>query len=171
MVIRAQPSALPGTRRVAIAIWLALAAVALATQAAAVDHLPGPVPARVLRVIDGDTIEVRARIWLGLELTVLVRIAGIDTPELRGLCDTERAAAQEAKLFAARSLGMTDSGEPPPITLHEIEFGKYANRVVARVTTASGADLGQALTAAGLARAYDGAGRDTWCEAAQVVRD
>ena len=27
--------------------------------------VPGPIPARIVRVIDGDTIVVRARIWLG----------------------------------------------------------------------------------------------------------
>ena len=171
MLASTQPSALSGRRRVAFAIWLALASVVHSSVAVAAELLPGPVPARVLRVIDGDTIEVHARIWLGLELSVLVRIAGIDTPELRGRCDTERAAPQEAKAFTARSVGMTGSDEPPPITLRDIEFGKYANRVVVRVTTASGDDLGAALTAAGLARAYDGARRDPWCEAAQVVRE
>ena len=34
----------------------------------AAERLAGPIPARVLAVIDGDTIEVQARIWLGQEI-------------------------------------------------------------------------------------------------------
>ncbi len=47
---------------------MALAASVLAwplSEAGAQDRLAGPVPAEVLSVIDGDTIEVRAVIWLG----------------------------------------------------------------------------------------------------------
>src|SRR5690606_10793304 len=62
----------------------------------ALNRLAGPVPAEVLRVVDGDTIEVRAHVWLGHEVTTLVRIAGIDTPELRGKCAAERTAARRA---------------------------------------------------------------------------
>ncbi len=43
----------------------------------------GPVAAHVSRVIDGDTFEASAAIWLGQAITVRVRIAGIDAPELR----------------------------------------------------------------------------------------
>jgi endonuclease YncB( thermonuclease family) len=45
-----------------------------------------------------------------------------------------------------------------------VRYGKYARRVVARVETAGGLDLGAALLAAGLAQAYDGRRRPTWCD-------
>ncbi len=49
----------------------------------AAELLPGPVTATVQEVIDGDTVAVRARIWLGQAIENRVRLAGIDTPELR----------------------------------------------------------------------------------------
>ena len=51
---------------------------------AAAELLPGPVPGRVMAMIDADTLAVAARIWLGQEVEVRVRLAGVDAPELRG---------------------------------------------------------------------------------------
>jgi hypothetical protein len=39
----------------------------LSATARADSDLPGPIPAALVRVIDGDTVEVRARIWLDLD--------------------------------------------------------------------------------------------------------
>lgn len=55
--------------------------------------------ARVLAVIDGDTLAVRARIWIGQTIETRVRLAGVDTPELRGDCDGERELAVAARNF------------------------------------------------------------------------
>ena len=55
----------------------------------ATDGISGPVMAQVLRVIDGDTIAVRAQIWIGQSVETRVRIVGVDTPELRGRCALE----------------------------------------------------------------------------------
>ena len=54
---------------------IAMAIVAAPTDAAerpALNRLAGPVSAEVLRVIDGDTIEVRAHIWLGHQVHLAV---------------------------------------------------------------------------------------------------
>ena len=61
--------------RYLIAALLALPGVAMAA-----DTLPGPIQAEVLRVIDGDTIEVRAKIWLDQYIETNVRLAGLDAP-------------------------------------------------------------------------------------------
>lgn len=75
---------------------------------AAAKPLPGPYSARVERVIDGDSLEARVTIWLGQEVTTTVRLAGIDTAELRATCGRarERAAAAKA-LLASRVEGTT----------------------------------------------------------------
>src|SRR3954468_23373837 len=70
----------------------------------AANALDGPVPARVVRVVDGDTLEVEARIWLGQSVDVHVRIDGIDTPELHGACAEERQAALSARDFLKQRL-------------------------------------------------------------------
>ncbi len=125
--------------------------------------IEGPVPATILRVIDGDTILVKARIWLGLEVTTLVRLDGVDTPELRGRCPAERALAERARAFVVAWVGPLIAGNERTLVLRAIRPDKYGERVLARVATQDGADLGAALVAAGLARDYSGAAREGWC--------
>ncbi len=55
------------------------------------------VPIEILRVIDGDTIEVRARIWLDQFLVTRVRLRDIDAPESTGRCPAEVAMAEAAR--------------------------------------------------------------------------
>ncbi|MEQ9174413.1 MAG: thermonuclease family protein [Alphaproteobacteria bacterium] len=121
------------------------------------DSVAGPVAAEVVRVVDGDTVAVRARVWVGLTADSLVRLDGVDTPELRGKCDQERALAEQARDFLTALIG---DGQ---VLLHGVASGKFAGRVVARMETANG-DAGTALMAAGLARAYDGGARGGWCD-------
>lgn len=121
------------------------------------DTLPGPVPAEVVEVIDGDTIRVRAHIWLGQAVETAVRLNGINAPELRGDCEQERRLAAAAKDYLARRL----IGRA--VRLRDIQQDKYGGRVVAQVDDAEGRDLGEELVAAGLARPYGGGKRGKWC--------
>jgi len=142
--------------------WLAFTLLlphAMATAARATElarFLPGPVRATVERVVDGDTLEVRAQIWLGQEVRVLARVAGVDTPELAGQCQLERALAAQARDFVQRFAG---SGA---VILRDIKQDKYGGRVVARVSNAQNRDLSGALIEAGLARRYAGGKRGDW---------
>lgn len=126
--------------------------------AAEEDRLPGPIPARVIRVVDGDTVLVRARIWLGQDVETNVRLLGVDTPEKRGKCDAERSAAEQAETFVAGKLAGDDW-----IALRDIIADKYGKRVVARVITAKGEDLSALLIANKLARDYAGRTKPGWC--------
>jgi endonuclease YncB( thermonuclease family) len=124
---------------------------------AAADRLAGPYRAALEEVVDGDTLNVRVTVWLGQELSVAVRVRGIDAPERHGKCASERqraeaATAALARLVAARKLVLSD-----------IEGDKYFGRVIAHVE-AAGVDVGAALLAGGHARAYDGGARGGWCE-------
>lgn len=135
-------------------VWLALAPMA-----AHADTLPGPVPAEIIRVVDGDTVRVRATIWLDVSLEILVRIRGIDAPELNGDCPEERvgAAAATAALTAALGGG--------PLRLTVIEDDKYFGRVVTDVVNEAGVSIAAAMLATGLVRPYDGGTRQPWCPA------
>ncbi len=126
--------------------------------AAGADRLPGPIEARVLRVVDGDTITVRAHIWLRQEVETTVRIAGLDTPEKNSRCDTEREMARKAQSFVEAALA------EGVVVLRDIEFEKYGGRVLARVSTPAGDDLGRMVIDARLGRAYDGRAKAGWCE-------
>lgn len=143
----------------AVAAGAVLALLAAVTGDAEVrDVLAGPVPAEVVSILDGDTIAVRAHIWLGQELATHVRLTGIDAPELHGKCERERRLAAAARAFLAQHLA------DRPVELRDVQFGKYAGRVVARVVTNKGEDVAAALLEAGLARPYDGGARRPWCD-------
>ncbi len=126
------------------------------------DTIPGPVSALVVDVIDGDTVLVRARIWLGQEVETRVRLEGVDTPELRGKCQAARRLAREARAFVQAKV------DGRQVLLSDIQYGKYAGRVVARIQTPDGEDLTEALIEAGLGHAYDGARRAPWCVGAKA---
>jgi micrococcal nuclease len=98
--------------------------------AASAEPLPGPIPAELVSVIDGDTVAVRARIWPGKFVETRVRLAGVDTPERRGAdCARERALAEAATVFTA---GLAKPRRRP-FALHDVETGSFAGRVIARI--------------------------------------
>jgi endonuclease YncB( thermonuclease family) len=129
---------------------------------AASEQIAGPVPAEVLRVVDGDTLAVRARIWLGQDITVNARIRGIDAPELHGRCQREKDLAEAARLRLAEAAGAKT------VQLTNIENDKYAGRILADVGTDDGADLGAVMLGSGLVRPYDGGERAPWCGVASL---
>jgi endonuclease YncB( thermonuclease family) len=118
----------------------------------------GPVKAEVIEVIDGDTFDAAARIWLGEAVEVHVRIEGIDAPELHARCPEERARALAARDYLARRI----SGGK--VELSAVHYDKYGGRVDAVVRDDRG-DIGQAMIAAGMARPYHGERRKGWCPA------
>lgn len=136
--------------------FLALSAVLVAAcfgapACRAAEALSGPIPAAVVRVLDGDTFEAKVRLWLDIQLTVLVRIDGIDAPELSSRCPEERKAAMAARAYLSTLLA------PGLVTLSAIRHDKYAGRVVAGVRLPSGETVGQSLLASGHALATAGA--------------
>ncbi len=76
-------------------------------------------------MIDGDSFIARIEVWPKIEITATIRLAGIDTPEIRGRCDKEKELAQKAKTFTREWLSVA------PLSLANIKQGKYANRYIA----------------------------------------
>jgi micrococcal nuclease len=119
----------------------------------------GSVSANVVRVIDGDTFEADAQIWLGQSVDVRVRIEGIDAPELHARCDAELHKAELARDTLAKRINGAS------VWLSGVRYDKYGGRIRATVTDDQG-DVGQAMLAKGLARPYHGERRGSWCDAA-----
>ncbi len=133
------------------------ALVLVPAAALAGEIIPGPITADVVSVYDGDTLTVDAHPWPQITVRTSVRVDGIDTPEIRGKCDSEKAMAREA-----RDLARESDGEH--IHLRNVGLGKYAGRVIADVFTEDGRRLADVLIEARLARVYDGGERQGWCE-------
>ncbi len=123
------------------------------------DVLVGPVSARVVRVTDGDTVQIAAETLPGYFVTTDIRIGGIDTPEKggRAKCDGEAALATRAS-SATRALI-----EGQTVQLSNVEFEKYGGRMLGSIRTQGGVDAAQNLVAQGLARSYDGGTKQSWC--------
>ncbi|MSO85871.1 MAG: nuclease [Rhodospirillales bacterium] len=121
------------------------------------EPVAGPIAAAVLEVIDGDTIVVRARIWLGQDVETRVRLSGADAPEIKARCEEERRLAWAARDFVHDRVAFRR------VSLRDIRYDKYGRRVLARVITPEGEDLAESLIAAGLARPYGGGARAGWC--------
>ncbi len=122
---------------------------------------PGPpralIPVDVVRVIDGDTVEVRAHVWLDQTIVTRVRLRSIDAPELRSGCPEEarKAAASQEALT-----GMLHGGRA---YLTGLARDKYGGRVLGDLLTADGQAISTRMLAAGHARPYAGGRRQAWC--------
>ena len=129
--------------------------LALATTAAAFEQR---VPARVTRVIDGDTFKVEARVWPGITAQSNVRVRGVDTPEIRrAKCgEYERRRGLAARDFVRGVIGER-------VWLVNVTHGKFGRRVIAGVLLADGRDLATLLLATGHALPYRGGRRPRWC--------
>ncbi len=137
-------------------IRTAILGLAFVLPALAGETIPGPVPADVVSVYDGDTLTVDAHPWPSVTIRTAVRVRGIDTPEIRGKCNAEKAQAIEARDLARAIVGER-------VTLRDVTLGKYAGRVVADVYAADGLTLADVLIGSGLGREYDGGRREGWC--------
>ena len=138
--------------------YLLAALLALRGAAFAADTIPGPIVATVISIHDGDTMTVNAHyLWPGMTIRTGVRVNGIDTPEIRGLCDAEKELAKRARDYVRATVG-------DHVELTNITLGKYAGRVVADVALADGRQLAGLLITEGLGREYDGGRRQGWCD-------
>jgi endonuclease YncB( thermonuclease family) len=123
-------------------------------------HFAGPFQADLLRVVDGDTVEARVRIWFGQDITTLVRIKGIDAPELHARCAQEARGAQQARDY------LIDLAKQKTLVLRDVSVDKYGGRVVASVGLVDAygtTDVSASMLKQGLVRPYQGGKRDNWC--------
>lgn len=119
-------------------------------------ELYGPYRAALVRVIDGDTVELDLAIYPGLSSRVRIREDGINTPEKRTSSPCEKVAGLAATAFT--EVFLTDR----ELIVAGVREGKYAGRLLGHIY-AGAEPLGLALQAEGLARPYDGGKRAPWC--------
>jgi micrococcal nuclease len=109
------------------------------------------IAAQSWKAIDGDTIINPAG--------EMIRIANIDTAEIEGRCESERALAQKAKAATQSALDRAGS-----VTLRPYERSRDRHGRTLAYVLVDGRDLGELLVAQGLARRWTGR-RQSWCSA------
>lgn len=113
---------------------------------------------KFIRCYDGDTctftIDGIPKVF-GEKISV--RILGIDTPEIRGKCESEKLKARAAKKFINAFM---HNGQH--ISLVNIERGKYF-RLLADIEV-DGVSVSELMVKNGHAREYDGGKRLGWCQ-------
>ena len=112
----------------------------------------------VTSIYDADTFRVNIEGYPPIAgERIPVRILGVDAPELRGKCESEKIKAREAKQFTVLALRSAKT-----IELINMQRGKYF-RILADVYI-DGKNLADSLIKSGHARVYDGGQRLGWCD-------
>jgi len=136
---------------------LGLAAALSCMPASAAKLFRGPVEATVLEVLDGDTFLAEAMVWPGHTVRINVRIRGIDAPEMKARCESEKRAAVRARDALMALFGNR------PVAISNVSGAKYYGRVLADVSNSEGAPVAPILLDEKLVRPYDGGRRRPWC--------
>ena len=142
-------------KRIMLAIMLFLASLGSALAQQVHDY-------KILRVIDGDTVEIEAP-FLPVELKQVfsLRLVGIDTPEkgARAKCERERERAAEAKKFVEDRIAAAKK-----VQVLLVGWDKYGGRVLGDVVL-DGEYLSLTLIINNYAVMYNGSGRKKdWCD-------
>jgi len=124
--------------------------------------LSDPIPAKVIRVVDGDSVVVEVESWKNTPFSIQsVRISGIDTPESRkppGKCVAETKLGKKAQAFART---LAKPGDDVTFVFHSID--KYGGRIDADIILSDGRDWAHLMLSEGYAKSYDGGTKMTWC--------
>ena len=112
----------------------------------------------VTSIYDGDTFRVNIEGWPDIVgKRIVVRINGIDAPEMRGKCQEEKRLALQAKQFVVEKLR-----DAKTIEIRNMRRGKYF-RIIADVFV-DGKDLGEEMKAKHYAVEYHGGHKKMdWC--------
>jgi len=117
---------------------------------------------KVVKVVDGDTIDVQADLGFHIYHTIRVRLARINTPEIHGpKAKVERAEGLKAKQFVIDYL-QTAEQENRPIYIQTVKdrkgnYGRYLAEVwIYDAAAGKFVNLNDILLAKGLAKPYGG---------------
>ena len=117
------------------------------------------VPARVGHILDGDTFSAAVSLDADTTVSVRVRLRNVDTPEMNGDCEYERARAVAARDRLAEIIPVGSIVE-----LTNVKDDKYLGRIDANVKNATSADVGEILIREKFGRKYNGGRRKPWCK-------
>ena len=116
---------------------------------------------RMLRVVDGDTVEFEAP-WVPAPLRqrILLRVYGVDTPEKghRAQCRQEAERGAAATEFTRQAVANSRVVRPAVTG-----WDKYGGRILGDVILDNNVSLRALLIQNGFAREYFGDTKQSWC--------
>lgn len=127
--------------------------------------IQGPVEADVLKVTDGDTIQVAAFVWPDAVTIKDIRIRGVDAPELRGSCQYEKDLANAAKSFVVDLVNKNKKRVKLSVVGCNSTEGGSFGRCLADVSVGA-VPIAGTLIEKGLGRTNSGEPRGSWCDEA-----
>jgi micrococcal nuclease len=115
--------------------------------------------AKCVYVYDGDTVHIIFKMPNGSECYKwVIRLMGIDTPEMKSKNTNEKKKATEAREYL-RGLILNKL-----IIVECLEFDKYGRLLGNLFLEGDSVSLSQKMITAGFAKAYDGGHKDSWAE-------
>lgn len=109
--------------------------------------------AMVTRVVDGDTVDALIDVGFRILTEQRLRLARIDTPELRGGTAESKAKAREARDYVRKVLG--PFVDVVVQTSKADSFGRYLTEVWYKTAEGKWVNLSDELLSKGLAKKYD----------------
>lgn len=119
-----------------------------------------PYDYKVLKVVDGDTVDFEAKFLPEpLKPVLKLRVLGIDTPEKggRAQCAKEAEMGEKATEFAKKSVANAKK-----IQIKIVSWDKFGGRVLGDLIL-DGVNYKDMIIKAGLAREYYGEKKSSWC--------
>lgn len=104
----------------------------------------------VIKVVDGDTVDVVFDLGFSMFSKQRIRLDGIDTPETHTTNDEEKQMGMEAKAFVADWIA--SHKKIRAVTSKDDKYG----RILANLYAEDGACLNEIMVAKGYAWGYDG---------------
>jgi len=126
----------------------------------------------IVKVLDGDTIDVTIDLGFDLYKKERVRIAGVDTPEKRTRDLEEKELGIDATNWLKEKLESTLSGDDQLFIRTELVggVGKYGRLLGWCYIGDSEVSLNEQMITEGYAHAYDGGTKDMNLEALREIR-
>ena len=126
----------------------------------------------IVKVLDGDTIDVTIDLGFDLYKKERVRIAGVDTPEKRTRNLEEKALGIDATNWLKKELEDVLAGDDELIVRTELHggVGKYGRLLGWLYVGDEQVSLNEQMITQGYAHAYDGGTKDMNLEALREIR-
>ena len=127
---------------------------------------------KIVKVLDGDTIDVTIDLGFDLYKKERVRVAGVDTPEKRTRNLEEKALGIDATNWLKKELEDVLAGDDELIVRTELVggTGKYGRLLGWLYVGDEQLSLNEQMITQGYAHAYDGGTKDMNLEALRVIR-